>query len=74
MGTAAPHVVETSTLRYLIRAGGAVSGYAPPLLCFLHGYDEGAPLDILAALTRYGPLRANTPSTAIAPFVIVAPQ
>jgi predicted peptidase len=47
---------------------------SPPLLCFLHGYDEAAPLDIFAALTRHGPLRANTPPRCIEQFVIVAPQ
>jgi hypothetical protein len=75
MGTAAPQVGETAALRYLLRAGGAVVRHAaPPLLCFLHGYDEGAPLDIVAALTRYGPLRANNPATSLEHFVIVAPQ
>jgi predicted peptidase len=52
-----------------------VPGHAsPPLLCFLHGYDEAAPLDICVALTRHGPLRATTPPRCLDPFVIVAPQ
>jgi predicted peptidase len=45
-----------------------------PLLCFLHGYDEGAPVDIIDALTRHGPLREGNPREWIDRFVIVAPQ
>jgi predicted peptidase len=75
MSAAAPQVVDTSPLKYLFRACGAVPVHAsPPLLCFLHGYDEAAPLDIFAALTRHGPLRATTPPRWVDQFVIVAPQ
>jgi hypothetical protein len=75
MSAAAPQVVETSPLKYLIRACTAVPVHAsPPLLCFLHGYDEAAPLDICVALTRHGPLRATNPPRCIDQFIIVAPQ
>ena len=76
MSAAALHVVETSPLKYLIRTCGcgAVPVHAPPLLCFLHGYDEAAPLEICAALTRHGPLQATHPPSALDQFVIVAPQ
>jgi predicted peptidase len=75
MSTAAWHVVETVPLKYLIRACGAMPRNAPPpLLCFLHGYDEAAPLEIGAALTRHGPLRATSPPRSLDQFVIVAPQ
>jgi hypothetical protein len=47
---------------------------SPPLLCFLHGYGEAAPLDIFDALTMHGPLRAGNPAAAVDRFVIVAPQ
>jgi predicted esterase len=47
---------------------------SPPLLCFLHGYGEGSPLDIFDALTRHGPLRSMTPSTYKDRFVIIAAQ
>jgi predicted peptidase len=75
MSATALHAVETYPLKYLIRTCSAVAVNAsPPLLCFLHGYDEAAPLDIFAALTRHGPLRANNPPRYIEQFVIVAPQ
>jgi hypothetical protein len=44
------------------------------LLCFLHGYDEAAPLELVAAMTRHGPLRSGNPTRSIDEFVIVAPQ
>ena len=58
-------------LSYLIRPPiSTVADESPSLLCFLHGYDEGAPLDIVAALSRHGPLRSLYNES----FVIVAPQ
>lgn len=45
-----------------------------PVLLFLHGYDEGAPMPIEKALTLHGPLRPGNPPAALAPFIIVAPQ
>ncbi len=47
---------------------------ALPLLCFLHGYDEGAPMPILPALTRHGPLAPSASARATAEFVVVAAQ
>jgi predicted peptidase len=44
-----------------------------PVLCFLHGYEEGAPTPIEDGLTRHGPLR-NGATHASAEFLIVAPQ
>jgi predicted peptidase len=44
-----------------------------PVLCFLHGYDEGAPAEIQHALTRHGPLRTGAAQAAAA-FLVVAPQ
>jgi poly(3-hydroxybutyrate) depolymerase len=44
-----------------------------PVLCFLHGYDEGAPAPLVEAVTRWGPLSANA-SPRAHEFVIVAPQ
>jgi dienelactone hydrolase len=44
------------------------------VLFFLHGYDEGAPLDIQDALTRHGPLRPGNTVRAVEEFIIVAPQ
>jgi predicted peptidase len=45
-----------------------------PLLCFLHGYDEGAPAPIESAVPRHGPLRPGNPSFVTDTFAIVAPQ
>jgi predicted peptidase len=51
-----------------------LSSGAWPLLCFLHGYDEGAPLPIQQALTRHGPLAAASTPQATAAFIVVAAQ
>jgi predicted peptidase len=62
-------------LRYLLRPRTSTEAdESPPLLCFLHGYDEGAPLDIFDALSRHGPFRSLNQSTYKDRFVIVAPQ
>lgn len=45
-----------------------------PLLCFLHGYDEGAPMPIERALTLHGPLRPGNPERVRRDFIVVAPQ
>jgi predicted peptidase len=70
-----PRLVQSYPLRCLVRAPGSVPhNGSPPLLCFLHGYGEAAPLDIFDALTRHGPLRADNPESCTEEFVIVAPQ
>jgi predicted peptidase len=68
--------VDSGPLPYLISVPDReppASG-AWPLLCFLHGYDEGAPMPIESALTRHGPLAAGGPPIATSGFVVVAPQ
>jgi hypothetical protein len=45
-----------------------------PVLCFLHGYDEGAPAEIQQALTLHGPLSAGSSAAGSAEFIVVAPQ
>jgi predicted peptidase len=67
-----PRVVDSAPLRYLLSVpeGG---GGPLPLLCFLHGYDEAAPMDIHQALTAHGPLRPGNPPIA-RDFIVVAPQ
>lgn len=44
-----------------------------PLLCFLHGRGEAAPVDIEAALTRHGPLKDSS-SAQVTKFIVIAPQ
>ncbi|HEX8411539.1 MAG TPA: hypothetical protein VF883_21985 [Thermoanaerobaculia bacterium] len=45
-----------------------------PLLVFLHGYDEGAPTELEAGVTRHGPLRRGSSKLATDEFIVVAPQ
>jgi hypothetical protein len=67
-------LVEFYSLRCLVRACRGTAGTAKPLLCFLHGYDEGPPMPIHDALTCHGPLSDTSPPHCIDQFVIVAPQ
>ncbi|HEU4522144.1 MAG TPA: hypothetical protein VFT12_09090 [Thermoanaerobaculia bacterium] len=60
-------------LRYVVSVPAAAAA-RPPLLVFLHGYDEGLPTEIRAGLTRHGPLRPGSSARAAGDFVIVAPQ
>jgi poly(3-hydroxybutyrate) depolymerase len=69
-----PRLVEGSPLRYLLSVPRAAAAGASPVLCFLHGYDEAAPVDIHRALTRHGPLRPGSSPLAASEFIVVAPQ
>ncbi len=64
-------VIEGARLRCLLSVPAALGPH--PVLCFLHGYDEAAPMDIRRAVTMHGPLRAGNPAVA-GEFIIVAPQ
>lgn len=70
------HVVDSAPLRYLLSVPPtprpAINVW--PVLCFLHGYAEAAPLEIHQALTRHGPLRQNRAYSAADHFLIIAPQ
>lgn len=59
------------SLRYVVRGPAARD---LPLLCFLHGFGEAAPLELVTAMTLHGPLRGGNPAASIDGFVIVAPQ
>jgi predicted peptidase len=68
-------IEESGALRYLLSLPDDDAGDEKrPVLCFLHGYDEGAPMDIRAALTRHGPLRPGSAPAATRGFIVVAPQ
>lgn len=68
-------VVESGPLRYLLSIPDSGTDDGPrPVLCFLHGYDEAAPMDIRRALTLHGPLRAGSAPAATERFIVVAPQ
>ena len=70
------HLVESAPLPYLVSVPGtsAVPAIPLPVLCFLHGYDEGAPTEIRDALTRHGPLRPDSWPGAVERCIVVAPQ
>lgn len=53
--------------------GGAVAAN-PPLLCFLHGYDEGPPTPAAEGLLRHGPLRPDNRVAELRQLLVVAPQ
>jgi predicted peptidase len=74
MDSSRPRVEGEGPLRYLFAVPQARPSAGHPVLFFLHGYDEGAPLDIQDALTRHGPLRPGNPGRAVGEFIIVAPQ
>jgi hypothetical protein len=70
-----PRLIESGPLRYLLSLPpGQETAGLRPVLVFLHGYDEGAPMDIYRALTLHGPLRPGNPAVARQRFVIAAPQ
>ena len=69
-----PRLVRDAPLPYLLSVPPAATDGPSPLLCFLHGYDEGAPAEIRGALARHGPLAPHAWSGARDRFVIVAPQ
>ncbi len=65
---------ETRGLRYVLAPAGMRSRAPHPVLVFLHGHDEGAPLEMQHALTRHGPLRPGNPALTLEQFIVVAPQ
>jgi poly(3-hydroxybutyrate) depolymerase len=69
-------LVDSAPLPYLLSlpSPAAPASGAWPLLCFLHGYDEGALMPIQRALTRHGPLAAASSPRATAEFIVVAAQ
>ena len=74
MDPARLRVERNGALPYLLARPKAQASTKTPVLCFLHGYDEGAPAEIREALTRHGPLRPGNPGLVLERFVVVAPQ
>jgi hypothetical protein len=70
------HLITAAPLPYLLSVPDGIvpANGAWPVLCFLHGYDEGAPMPIRQALTRHGPLRPTSAQMATSEFLVVAPQ
>jgi predicted peptidase len=69
-------LVDSSPLRSLlsIPRNGEQEGALRPVICFLHGYAEAAPLEIYRALRRHGPLRKSSSPMALERFIVIAPQ
>jgi predicted peptidase len=69
-------LVKTGPLNYLsvVPNKEPSSKTLRPVLCFLHGYDEGPPTPIAEALTRHGPLRSGNTVPEWAQCIIIAPQ
>ena len=74
MPATALELVESGPLRYLVSTPASTTPNGAPVLCFLHGYDEAAPIAIESALTAHGPLSSTAPPIARERFLIVAPQ
>lgn len=70
----AMHLVESGRLRHLVWRPAAPATQPLPVLCFLHGYDEAAPMPIERALTVHGPLSPHSSSITRDRFLVVAPQ
>jgi poly(3-hydroxybutyrate) depolymerase len=68
-----PRLVESAALPYLLSLPAEAEGLRP-VLCFLHGFDEGAPTPLREGLTRHGPLAAGSAEAATRDFIVVAPQ
>jgi predicted peptidase len=68
-------LVKSNSLSYLLSVPDMMETALQlrPLLCFLHGYDEGNPTPIREALTRHGPLNPARPGLANE-FIVLAPQ
>jgi predicted peptidase len=66
---------QGDALRYLLAVPSAVESVKQPwpVLCFLHGFDEGAPARIEVGLTRHGPLRPGS-AARVEDFIVIAPQ
>lgn len=71
-----PSLVTSAALPYLVSHPAPTDlGAEPwPVLCFLHGYDEGEPTPIRQGLTRHGPLKPTSSAVATTEFIVVAPQ
>lgn len=67
--------IRSGPLEYLLSVPPEnAEGRLVPVLCFLHGYDEGAPVPVEEGVTRHGPLRDGSSPVATDRFIVVAPQ
>lgn len=68
------HVVEDGDLHFLLSVPPDDPPEGWPLLCFLHGLDEGPPTDLYVGIRRHGPLKPGSSPRATRDFIVVAPQ
>jgi hypothetical protein len=67
--------IRTEPLAHMISLPSAASESSlRPVLCFLHGYGEAAPMPIRKALSLHGPLRSDNSPRVAERFIVVAPQ
>src|SRR5687768_3781224 len=69
-----PRIVTSGPLPYLLSVPAEDADGPRPVLCFLHGRDEGAPTPLREGVTRHGPLRAGSAPRAVEELIVVAPQ
>jgi predicted peptidase len=68
-------IVRDQPLAHVIYVPAAdPAGGLHPVLCFLHGLREAAPMPILQALKLHGPLNPDNSHNVADRFVVVAPQ
>jgi poly(3-hydroxybutyrate) depolymerase len=66
--------VTAGPLPYVLSLPRARDGGPWPVLVFLHGYDEAAPVPLRDGATRHGPLRPGSAPLATRDFIVIAPQ
>src|SRR5882762_8261901 len=69
-----PCIVRNAPVKHIISLPSVAVSELRPVLCFLHGYGEAAPMAIVEALTVHGPLQFGNYPLVIERFIIVAPQ
>jgi len=75
MATTKPVLIRKYPLPFLLSVPEkSASDRLRPVLIFLHGYQEGPPTEIEAALTIHGPLSPRSSPFARAEFIVGAPQ
>ena len=69
-------ILQKESLRHLVAPPPIpeIDGGRMPVLCFLHGLCEAAPMEIRQALRFHGPLRHRAACHMIQRFAFIAPQ
>lgn len=67
-------VIKSTPLNYVVSTPLSGKSDGLPVLCFLHGDVEAAPMDIEMAAASHGPLREGNPPQVTEDFIVVVPQ